>query len=76
MADNQEKMVEHLASLDRRIARQNSLKHMFAAGVFYGFGVFVGSAILAGLLLAAWAWTVKHVPGLGDIVSDYFVPKQ
>ena len=37
----------HLERLSRQIEKQNSFWHMFIAGVIYGVGFFVGSAIIA-----------------------------
>lgn len=37
--------------LNKQVARQNSLSRMFVAGIVYGVGFFIGSAILATIAL-------------------------
>jgi len=46
-----EKIIENLELLNRQVARQNSLARMFAVGIIYGIGFFVGSAIIATIAL-------------------------
>jgi len=44
-------IVEHLEKINEQLAKQNSLKRMFAIGIVYGVGFFVGSAIIATIML-------------------------
>ncbi|MDO8604826.1 MAG: hypothetical protein Q7K40_05555 [bacterium] len=46
-----DKIIEQLEALNKKIARQLSIKHIFTMGVIYGVGFFVGSAILATIVL-------------------------
>lgn len=49
--DHQRSIVELLEELNRHLAGQNSLKRMFFIGIIYGIGFFIGSAIIATILL-------------------------
>lgn len=49
--DQRDKIIEHLELLNRQVARQNSLGRMLLAGVVYGIGFFVGSAVIATIAL-------------------------
>lgn len=49
--DTQDVIIEELKSLNEKIEEQKSLKRIFLKGVIYGVGFFVGSAILATILL-------------------------
>ncbi len=66
---NDAKVIEHLDLLNKQVARQNSLSRMFVAGIVYGIGFFVGSAILATIALGVLA------PFFDDIgwISEPFV---
>ena len=46
-----DKIIEQLEALNEKIGRQLSVKHFFTMGVIYGVGFFVGSAILATIVL-------------------------
>lgn len=50
-SDRQQSIVELLEELNRHMARQNSLGRMFFTGMIYGIGFFIGSAIIATILL-------------------------
>jgi len=44
-------IVEHLEQINYQLTTQNSIRRMFAVGIVYGIGFFVGSAILATIML-------------------------
>jgi hypothetical protein len=44
-------IIEHLERLNAHVAKQNSLPRMFLVGVIYGIGFFLGSAIIATIVL-------------------------
>ncbi len=46
-----DKIIEQLEELNEKMARQISIKRTFLAGIMYGVGFFVGSAILATIAL-------------------------
>lgn len=50
-SDHQRSIVELLEELNRHLAGQNSLRRMFFVGIIYGIGFFIGSAIIATILL-------------------------
>jgi hypothetical protein len=60
------KVIEHLDSLNRQMARQNSLGRMFVVGIVYGIGFFVGSAILATIAFGIFAPIVGHITWVHD----------
>ncbi|MEI7719872.1 MAG: hypothetical protein WCI89_01545 [bacterium] len=45
------RVIEQLELANQQLAKQNSFKRMFAVGIVYGIGFFVGSAILATIAL-------------------------
>jgi len=49
--DQRDKIIGHLELLNKQVARQNSLWRMLLVGVIYGIGFFVGSAVIATILL-------------------------
>ena len=49
--DQHSKIIEHLDMLNKQVRRQNSLGRMFFAGIIYGVGFFIGSAIIATIAL-------------------------
>lgn len=49
--DHQQSIVELLEELNRHAAQQNSLGRMLLTGIIYGIGFFIGSAIIATILL-------------------------
>ena len=46
-----DKIIEQLEALNKKIGRQLSARHVFTMGIIYGVGFFVGSAILATIVL-------------------------
>ena len=55
--DQDNTIIGNLEKINRQLARQNSLSHMFMAGIIYGLGFFVGSAIIATIafgILGPW----------------------
>jgi len=57
-----DKIIEHLDLLNRQVARQNSLPHMFLVGIIYGIGFFVGSAIIATIALGIFGPWFAQIP--------------
>lgn len=57
-----EKIIEHLDILNKQVAKQSSLSHMFMVGIVYGVGFVVGSAILATIALGIVAPLFGKIP--------------
>lgn len=50
--DNQrDKIIEQLEALNVKLAKQISIKNILFTGVIYGIGFFIGSAIIATIVL-------------------------
>lgn len=50
--DNQrDKIIEQLEALNVKLAKQISVKNILFTGVIYGIGFFIGSAIIATIVL-------------------------
>lgn len=50
--DNQrDKIIEQLEALNVKLAKQISIKNILFTGVIYGIGFFIGSAIIATIIL-------------------------
>jgi hypothetical protein len=66
--DTQEKILEQLQLLNEKAAKQGSTKAIFYTGLIYGFGFFIGSAILATIALGTLG------PWIGQIewVREYY----
>jgi len=58
-----------LYDLKKSQKKQSSLKWNFWRGVFYGFGFFVGSAILVSLV----AYVLRHIGADGDSLLGEFI---
>ena len=55
-------LIGQVVELNKKIARQLSIKYIFMTGIIYGIGFFIGSAILATIALGVLG------PVLGKIV--------
>jgi len=69
MEDREQKIIEHLETLNRQIARQNSFPRMFVVGIVYGVGFFVGSAIIATIALGIFGPWFARI----SWIHDFFV---
>ena len=59
--DKQDIVIQELKALNEKLARQGSIKKIFFTGVIYGIGFFVGSAIIATILLGFFGpWVGKN----------------
>lgn len=62
--EQRDKIIEQLELLNVKLAKQNSIKHIFITGIMYGFGVFLGSAVLATIafgVLSPWFGQIDWV---------------
>jgi hypothetical protein len=48
-----EKILEQLILLNEKTRKHDTTRHIFYTGIIYGFGFFLGSAILATIVLGA-----------------------
>ncbi len=64
--DHQLTIVELLEQMNRQLARQNSLRRMFLTGIVYGIGFFVGSAIIAVILLGVFGPWFAQISWIKD----------
>lgn len=51
MNEEPDSILGQLKSINAQIARQNSLSRMLVIGIIYGIGFFVGSAVIATIVL-------------------------
>jgi len=56
------KIIELLEKLNAQTARQNSISRMFAVGIVYGIGFFIGSAIIATIALGIFGPWFAEIP--------------
>ena len=64
------KMNQYLARIEMQLDRQNSLRRMFVAGVVYGVGFFVGSAIIATLAFGILGPYLGQIPWVHDAFTS------
>lgn len=66
---------DQMKKLTKAINKSNNLWWAFFRGIFYGFGFFVGSAVLAAVLiylfsgLKSWSFVGDAIEKILDIVS-------
>ena len=68
MEEQRDKITEQLEMLNLKMSEQNSVRHIFMKGIIYGVGFFIGSAILATIVVGVLS------PWLGKIdwIRDNF----
>lgn len=49
--EQRDKIIEQLELLNAKMAAQDTTKNVFTKGIIYGFGFFIGSAIIATIVL-------------------------
>ncbi len=64
--DQREEIITELQGLNKKVARQNSVPFIFFAGMIYGVGFFLGSAILATILFGIFAPYVGEIDWIRD----------
>lgn len=60
--DQHGQIIKNLELLNAQVARQNSIPRMFAVGIVYGIGFFVGSAIIATIALGVFGPWFAQIP--------------
>lgn len=74
--EQEKELKKELANLNLALHRSNSLGWSLLRGIFYGFGVFVGSALLVGLLLfilsriEGWAYIGRYAHNILELLSQ------
>jgi hypothetical protein len=61
-----DEIIANLERLNKQVETQNSLRHMFFAGLIYGLGFIIGSAVLAAIVLGLFAPLVGQIPWVRD----------
>lgn len=51
LENQRDKIIEQLEELNIKIEQQSSVKYLLTTGIIYGIGFFIGSAILATIVL-------------------------
>lgn len=62
--EQRDKITEQLIKLNSQMSAQNSIRHTFARGIIYGIGFFVGSAIVATIvlgILSPWIGKIEWI---------------
>ncbi len=62
--EQRDAIVDQLESLNTKMSRQNSIKHIFLTGVIYGVGFFIGSAVIATIafgVLSPWIGEIDWI---------------
>lgn len=49
--EQKDKIIEQLELLNKKMTQQNSVRHNFMKGIIYGIGFFIGSVVIATILL-------------------------
>lgn len=55
-------ILSELRAINGRLARQNSLVHMLWSGLVYGIGFFIGSAIIATIIIGVFGPIIARIP--------------
>lgn len=67
--EQKDKIIEQLELLNKKMTQQNSVRHNFMKGIIYGVGFFIGSVVIATILLGILSpWFGKI-----DFVRDNFI---
>jgi hypothetical protein len=68
LEEQRDRIIEELEELNKKMATQNSIRHVFLRGLIYGVGVLIGSAVIATIILGVVSpWVVQI-----DWVQDNF----
>lgn len=66
-------LLDVLTQLEKRIARQNSLRYAFLRGAIYGLGTVIGATVLLALLtgfITATFGSIAELPLLGPLLEQ------
>ncbi len=66
--NKQMEILDQLKLLNKKLAKQNSLRFIFRTGIVYGVGFFIGSAILATIALGV----LGPLFGQIDWIAEYY----
>ena len=62
IVEQRDTIIEQLSVLNKQVAKQNSLGRMFVAGIIYGLGFFLGSAIIATIVFGIFGPWFGQIP--------------
>lgn len=65
-ADQHKQIIDELQSLNAKLERQNSLRHIATTGLIYGVGFVLGSTILATILIGVLLPYVQDIGWVRD----------
>lgn len=68
LEEQRDRIIEELEELNKKMAIQNSVRHVFLRGLIYGVGVLIGSAVVATLILGVVSPWIAQI----DWVQDNF----
>lgn len=60
--DTRDEVIKELQEANRHLLKQNSASHIFFTGILQGIGFFIGSAIIATILVGIFAPYVAQIP--------------
>ncbi len=66
MHEQRDSIIEQLESLNTKMARQNSIKHIFLTGLIYGVGFVIGSTIIATIAIGVLSPWIGEIDWIRD----------
>jgi Domain of unknown function (DUF5665) len=77
----QQRLITVLGELEDEVEEQNSWKHVFIRGTFYGLGTVIGATVLIAILGSVIALTVKYLglkelPYIGNLIDKAAVERK
>lgn len=67
MSEQRDQIITQLEELNDKMRVQNSVRHTFLRGIIYGVGVFIGSAIVATIILGAISPWFGEIDWIRDV---------
>lgn len=70
IAGETREVIVELRAINARLARRNSPAHMLWSGLVYGIGFFIGSAIVATILIGVFGPTLARIPFVSNAFNQ------
>lgn len=67
MSEQRDQIIIQLEELNDKMRVQNSIRHTLVRGIIYGVGVFIGSAIVATIILGAISPWIGEIDWIRDV---------
>lgn len=64
--EQRDSIIEQLELLNTKMARQNSIKHIFLTGLIYGVGFVIGSTIIATIAIGVLSPWIGEIDWIRD----------